>query len=81
MCLCVCDNHYISFYVYLIAWTLICDHWFDAVFTQQSSGRFFLHNAMMMIDLALKIFIPLSISRWKFYSSLKIIQLVNKLLF
>ena len=29
----------ISFYRYLIAWTLICDHWFHAVFILQSSGR------------------------------------------
>ena len=30
---------YISFHIYLIAWMLICDHWFHDVFIQQSSGR------------------------------------------
>ena len=27
------------FYMYLIARILICDHWFHAIFTRQSSGR------------------------------------------
>ena len=29
---------YISFYIYLIAWKLICYHWFHAVFIQQPSA-------------------------------------------
>ena len=30
---------YISFCIYSIAWLLICDHWFHAVFIRQSSER------------------------------------------
>ena len=32
-------GRYILVYIYLIACFLICDHWFVAVFIQQSSGR------------------------------------------
>ena len=28
---------YISFYIYLIAWLLSSNHWFNAIFIQQSS--------------------------------------------
>ena len=30
---------HISFYIYLIAWMLICDHWFHVVFTRQSGRK------------------------------------------